>query len=194
MGKRIYERRMVPTTCERCGCEFQTPARSPSQPLAKYCSYGCRHGDIATRFWSRVEKTEACWLWTGLLSWKGYGITAVHQRHVGAHRLAYELAYGPIPPGMFICHHCDNRRCVRPDHLFLGTAQDNTDDMLRKGRESWAVGERGGLAVLTEAQVREARERYRRGEGSHRSLALEYGISKGAMCHILTYRTWKHVA
>ena len=83
-------------------------------------------------FWSLVKKTNGCWIWTGDSS-KGYGRIWRGTRRYAAHRVAYELTVGPIPPGLNACHHCDNRICVRPDHIFLGTQKDNMQDWTKKG-------------------------------------------------------------
>lgn len=89
--------------------------------------------------WRRVEKTDGCWLWTGGVNWKGYGRLGGGKPgskwRESAHRLSYRLTYGSIPEGMHVCHRCDVPRCVRPDHLFLGTNTDNVRDAIRKGRK-----------------------------------------------------------
>ena len=99
-----------------------------------------RWGTLAQRFWDRVRKGDGCWEWTGARGPDGYGkIEAFGKKHAGAHRVAWELVNGSIPPGLHVCHHCDNPRCVRTEpggggHLFLGTPRDNTHDSLTKGR------------------------------------------------------------
>jgi len=87
------------------------------------------------RFWSKVDKTGDCWLWTAAQNRHGYGDFYVSRTfHTMAHRFSWALHYGPIPEGLFVCHRCDTPLCVRPDHLFVGTTQDNMADMMRKGR------------------------------------------------------------
>jgi hypothetical protein len=81
-----------------------------------------------------TRSTEGCWIWNGGREKAGYGWIFVRGKKMAAHRLGYELFVGIIPSGLFVCHHCDNPPCVRPDHLFLGTRQDNFRDMRQKGR------------------------------------------------------------
>lgn len=85
------------------------------------------------RFWDKVDKTNSCWLWTGAIC-RGYGIFNYMMTPQGAHRVSWKITNGEIPEGLYLCHICDVRRCVNPKHLFLGTAKDNYDDAVVKGR------------------------------------------------------------
>ncbi len=91
------------------------------------------------RFWERVAiiPEHACWEWIAGKSGIGYGVIQVDKKLLLAHRFSYELHFGQIPKGLFVCHVCDNPSCVRPEHLFLGTPKDNMDDMRKKGRAKY---------------------------------------------------------
>lgn len=144
-------------------------------------------------FWDRVEigEFDSCWNWTGYLIDGRYGRLGFQGRIVLAHRLAYELCFSSIPEGLDVCHVCDNPLCCNPRHLFLGTHLDNMRDMKKKKRNTF--GERHPTAKLTEAQVTEIRSRYASGEGAAK-LALEFGLVKRSVNHIIAGDTWKHIA
>jgi hypothetical protein len=153
-------------------------------------------GTVEQRYWEKVQKGPGCWLWTGRRSSGGYGQFWRDGHQVAASRVGYELAYGPIPDGLFVCHNCpggDVRHCVRPEHLWLGTPADNARDMCAKGRHRITCGEAQHLARLTEAQVREIRARYVPRKVSFARLGKEYGVSDVAIEYVVHRRTWKHV-
>lgn len=96
-----------------------------------------RATEPAVRFFAKVAKGDGCWLWTGATHRNGYGSFKLRGgRQVRAHRFSWELARGPVPDGLSVLHRCDNRRCVRPEHLFVGTQRENLSDMVAKGRSA----------------------------------------------------------
>lgn len=101
-----------------------------------------RIGTLQQRFWKLVDiKIDECWIWKGSCDLDGYGISiGKNPPEDRAHRLSYYYVYGPIEIGLFICHHCDNPSCVRPSHLFMGTARDNVQDCIKKGRKKKLCG------------------------------------------------------
>ncbi len=146
--------------------------------------------NLAERFWAKVKRPETgCWTWTGVKS-NGYGRMKIRRRFYVAHRISYELNVGPIPAGLFVCHHCDNPPCVRPDHLFLGTNSDNQRDSVAKGR--FPLGARHHNAKLDPGRVREIRRRAASREATA-TIARAVGISAGAVQAVLDGRTWRHV-
>jgi len=141
------------------------------------------------RFWSKVDKTDNCWNWTAAKI-KGYGTFGIDGKNYRAHRYSYELANGPIPTGMHVLHHCDNPRCVRGSHLFLGTDKDNMADASNKGRV--AKGEKHGMAKLTEEDVKQIRIDYANGITGV-SLAEKYSVSKSLISFVILRKRWQHV-
>ena len=142
------------------------------------------------KFWEKVDTNsnpEGCWEWTAHIKNTGYGQFGPRNR--GAHRVSWEMHFGAIPPGLLVCHHCDNRRCVRPDHLFVGTATDNLRDAARKGRT--ATGNRNHNAKLSDREVEELRGIGRR--ISQRKLARMYGVSQTTIRDSQKGATWRHV-
>lgn len=146
-------------------------------------------------FWSRVQKSEGCWLWTGRLNDHGYGRFGLAGREPYAHHVSWVLHYGPKPAGAHVLHKCDVRNCVRPDHLFLGDQAVNSRDMWNKGRAVMAPhhrGEQHGRSRFTEDQVREMRNRRSVGE-TLKSIGADFGASPGTVKNIVSGKTWKHV-
>jgi len=176
------------TPCEHCRTLFEH-----HDSRRRFC-IACRGvpkiQDLPTRFWRRVQKTGYCWLWTAGTHHGGYGVFSVNRRSRDAHRVAYELTYGPIPAEMCVCHHCDNPRCVRPDHLFLGTKADNNIDKETKRRHDF--GERHARARLTESQVLEIRRRFAAGI-RQRQLSNEYGVAYTTIAAIVHGKNWRHL-
>jgi hypothetical protein len=163
--------------------------------------------EIIDRFWSKVDKSGTCWLWTGGILKTGYGQFSITKPSTArAHRFAYEITYGSIPNGLFVCHKCDNRRCVNPAHLWLGTALDNSADMKQKGRHRspptaclsrgngfLSTGEYRGLRKLTTNQVIEIRRRHTDENIPRCQLASEYGVAQSTIRDIILRKKWKHI-
>lgn len=146
---------------------------------------------LRDRWMRRVspEPNTGCWLWTGGVNIWGYGLISLGGRTsgaTGAHRVSYLLHKGD-PGGLFVLHSCDNRLCVNPEHLFLGTQRQNMADKIRKGRQQDQAGERGPSAKLIEADVADIRSK--RLSGS--DFAALYGVSPQNVCDIQKGRTWR---
>lgn len=137
------------------------------------------------------EPNSGCWIWTGwTFNGPGYGGFDINRRGHLAHRVSWLLYRGPIPDGLSVCHKCDVPACVNPDHLFLGTPADNTQDMISKGRNSRRDGERNAMATLTDELVRKIRN----ATGSQRSVAARFGVSHATVWAIRNRKRWGHVA
>lgn len=152
------------------------------------------------RFTEKMDKRGgACWPFLGFVNSKGTGYGMFGWEHeegaplrtIGAHVASYLLFKGPVPSGMCVMHNCNNRACVNPAHLELGTGKQNMEHCVATRRI--ASGERQGLAVMTEDRVRELRARHTAGE-SGLSLAKAFGISQATASQIIRRVTWRHVA
>lgn len=191
-------KRTIPTDCAFCGTSFLAAALG-HQPPQKFCSQSCAKASLVipldVKFWAGVQKGPGCWEWTKARMPFGYGQINDRGKVLYAHRVSWEIHNGPIPKGLHVCHHCDNPPCVRPDHLFLGTARDNINDALHKGRMDLHgivshIGAAHPAAILSETKVRAIRARH---DEPHKDLAAEFGVSRPTITAILNRRIWKHI-
>jgi hypothetical protein len=138
------------------------------------------------------EPNSGCWLWTKGLFKAGYGSLYLNGRSALAHRFAWRLLKGKIPQGLCVCHKCDVRSCVNPDHLFVGTIADNNLDMEAKGRQRKRAlrGEENPRSTLTKENVNEIKKRLATGERQI-DLANEFNVSKTTICDIAHFRHWR---
>jgi len=144
-------------------------------------------GYVEDRFYSKVKKEETgCWVWTAFKNSQGYGKFSYYGKQRLAHRISWEFSNGSIPEGVVVCHRCDNPSCVNPDHLFLGTVDENVADRNTKGRT--ASCSRHGRAKLSLEDVKEIREL---GDDFTRSeLGRVYGVSAHQIYQIVSGRQW----
>lgn len=140
-----------------------------------------------------VDPETGCWNWKHAKDRYGRAIVNMGGKVRNAARVVWEQSKGLIPEGMCICHTCDNRSCVNPDHLWLGTVADNQADMQRKGRNRQPKGEAVGTAKLTEKQVREILKKYDEGLVTQTALAKEYGVNDVTINYIVRRINWTHI-
>jgi hypothetical protein len=152
------------------------------------------------RFWSKVDVRgpAECWDWQAALFTNGYGAFRFMARQVKAHRMAYELMCGPIPKGLQVNHHCDDKRCVNPAHLYVGDQKQNRQDAVIRGRtakglqngmhthpESRPRGENNGNHKLSDQQRADMRAAYAKGDVSMSQLGRQYGITKPSVAYVV---------
>ena len=220
-------RREVSCVCLGCQTTFIVKLSAVQRGEGRYCSRACfqQHRPLipaTDRFWSHVEKTDECWIWTGRVNNQGYGQLSIPggKRYILAHRFSYELVHGAIMPTVFCLHRCDRPTCVNPAHLWLGSQTDNIRDMIDKGRsraqrypvqdhpERYARGERNGththpekvvrgeqsgMAKLTDAIVREIRQMHTSKQWTRKQIGARFGVGKSTIDKVLARQVWKHV-
>lgn len=178
-------------TCPECG--------QPKRTVAKRCQacYVAAKKAVAQdwhgRFWAKVDKRgpDECWNWKAGHAKTGYPEFGINNQMRRGNRVVWELIHGPIPPNIDVCHTCDNRSCVNPAHLFLGTRSDNMKDAVKKGRARGLIpsGEGHPSARLTADQAREIRA----STEDALEVAAKYGVSRMHVYQIRNGRKWKHV-
>lgn len=156
-----------------------------------------RRRPVEERFWPKVEKggPDECWEWKAYCSTTtGYGQLAQSRKDgpTTAHRVSWVIHNGAIPDGLYVLHKCDNRTCVNPNHLFLGTAADNSHDMMRKGRHNTPRGEACGSSKLTKVKVAMIRSLGNSHKKTH--LAHLFQVSRATIQHVIAGKTWKEVS
>jgi hypothetical protein len=184
-GKRFEARRRYedkdhpPVPCEVCSKMFKRNSRS------KVCSLKCR-------LLNNIKKNEEteCWEWQGNLGKNGYGKVRWNMNNLTTHRAAYEVFNREIPKNLCVCHTCDNRKCINPEHLWIGSSRENTKDKVKKGRQYCQAGEKSHSANLTWEKVRAIRKLKKEGN-TLKTLSEQFDCSISNVSSIINQRSWK---
>lgn len=190
--------------CRNCAGPIELP-KDRHRNRAQFCSVRCSRlfhqsgnnpapVNDSERFWARITRGQSqdCWEWTGGRSPQGYGIFYLAGKRCHAHRVAWLFENGAIPDGLSVLHDCDNPPCCNPQHLFLGTLDDNNKDRDRKGRGRHPKGEEHPRAKITREQVGAIRELVARNPCINiAQLGREHGLSRSGIHHIVRGESWK---
>lgn len=193
--KKLKRDLVSPKACSFCGLNFHIRAWEKPNEFMKqtFCSRDCSSKSralgrdaILKRY---VLSPSGCWEWSLYRDKKGYGRMSEHMGEVLTHRISYLHHVGPIPNGLHVLHRCDNPCCINPNHLFLGTNLDNSNDKIAKGRARGAVGAKNCKAKLSEEDIVKIRNDPRSGS----VIGREYGMSQPMISAIKRRVFWKHV-
>ena len=138
-----------------------------------------------------INNETGCWEWTATTHGSGYGLFYIGNKTFRAHRISWQLENGTIPDGMFVCHSCDNPSCINPEHLFLGSPKDNSQDMVDKGRQYKPTGTKNKSAKLTDSDVIKIRSLF--GQISQNKIADLFDVNPSCISKIKHGHLWSHV-
>ena len=175
-------------TFNGCGC-------FPSMTTKHYGPRFRTFQESIPEFWNLVSKKSdtECWEWLGCKHDEGYGRFRSDGKFISAHKFSYALHFGDIPEGLCVCHKCDNPPCCNPNHFFLGTKKDNSNDRDVKGRNVNKRGEENGSSKLKEQQVLEIRASYIPFKCTVRKLASTYNVSAATIKLVIARKRWSHI-
>lgn len=149
---------------------------------------------LKKRFLSKIIKTDNCWLWNAGIRPNGYGSFWAKTKTVTSHRYSYEIFKGDIPKNMCVCHSCDNRKCVNPDHLWLGTQKENLQDMYLKKRNPNIIrkrGEKSEFAKLNNEKVSIIKMLYKKGKYTYETLGKKFNVGHTTIYRIIKNKTYR---
>lgn len=192
-------REMPVLKCLLCKVDFVFKRLDRPNNPSKYCSKSCRLNYERSIDFLRdnylkhvIKNTEGCWGWHGTTVIRGYGRLSYKDRPISAHRASWIIHKGSIPKGMFVCHVCDNPPCTNPDHLFIGTAQDNSLDMINKKRNKPNRGSKCPQSKLKEEDVLAIRQMINEGK-KQRDIAIIFSVNEKTISKIKHKIRWSHI-
>ena len=144
--------------------------------------------DFENRFWNNVLEENGCWIWQGTVSTNGYGAITLDGENRPTHVLSYEQANGNIPDGLFVLHKCNRKLCINPEHLYVGTHNDNMKDLSDSGV---LRGSGNGKSILTESDVLKIKELIASRMITYNNIAQQYGVKRQTIKDIALGRTWR---